>query len=159
MAIDAFLKVDGVKGESVVKGHAGEIDVLAWSWGMSQTGTTHIGTGAGAGKVNVQDLTFTHYVDSSTPNMIQACCTGKHYGEVTLILRKAGENPLDYVMITLKNVIITAISTGGSGGEEQLTESVTLNFNEYTYAYQPQDKTGAAKGGAIETTYKIAEVA
>jgi type VI secretion system secreted protein Hcp len=157
MAIDAFLKIDGVKGESVVKGHAGEIDVLSWSWGMSQSGTTHLGTGGGAGKVDVQDLSFTHYVDSSAPNLMQACCTGKHYDEALLVLRKAGTNPLDYITITLKNVIITSISTGGSGGEEMVTENVTLNFNEFTYAYQPQDKTGAAKGGAIETAYKIAE--
>lgn len=157
MAIDAFIKIDGVKGESVVKGHKDEIDILAWSWGMSQSGTTHVGTGAGAGKVNVQDLTFTHYVDSSTPNLMQACATGKHFDGAVLVLRKAGETPLNYVTIELTNVIVSAVSTGGSQGEELVTENVTLNFNEYKYGYQPQDKTGAAKGGAIETTYKIAE--
>ena len=156
MAIDAFLKIDGVKGESVVKGHEGEIDVLAWSWGLSQSGTTHMGTGGGAGKVSVQDISFTHNVDSSTPNLIQACCNGKHFGSATLILRKAGEKPLDYVKIELTDIIITSVSTGGSGGEESLTENVTLNFAKYKYIYQPQDKTGAAKGGAIETEYDIA---
>jgi type VI secretion system secreted protein Hcp len=157
MSIDAFLKIDGVKGESVVKGHEEEIDILAWGWGMSQSGTTHTGTGAGAGKVNVQDISFTHAVDTATPNLIQACCTGKHFDNALLVLRKAGEKPLDYVTIELKNVIVTSISTGGSAGEETLTENVTLNFNEYKYAYQPQDKSGGAKGGAMETEYKIAE--
>ena len=157
MAIDAFIKIDGVKGESVTKGHAGEIDILAWSWGLSQSGTTHMGTGGGAGKVNVQDLSFTHYVDSSTPNLMQACCNGKHFKSALITLRKAGEKPLDYVKIELTDIIITSVSTGGSGGEESLTENVTLNFAQYKYSYQPQDKTGAAKGGAIEIEYNIAE--
>ena len=84
MAVDAFLKLDGVKGESVSKGHQGEIDVLSWAWGLSQSGTTHSGTGGGAGKVNVQDISFTHYVDAATPNLIQACCTGKHFASAVL---------------------------------------------------------------------------
>ena len=66
MAVDAFLKMD-VKGESVVDGHEESIQILSWSWGMSQTGTTHRGTGGGAGKVDVQDLSFTHFVDSASP--------------------------------------------------------------------------------------------
>jgi type VI secretion system secreted protein Hcp len=157
MAVDAFLKIDGVKGESVIKGHAGEIDILSWSWGMSQSGTTHAGTGGGAGKVNVQDLSFTHFVDSSTPNIIQACCSGKHFGEAIITLRKAGEKPLEYIVITMTDVIITSVSTGGSQGEERVTENVTLNFAKYKYGYQPQDKTGGAKGGVMETEYNIAE--
>lgn len=157
MAVDAFIKIDGVKGESVAKGHEGEIDILSWSWGMSQSGTTHIGTGGGAGKVNVQDISFTHYVDAATPNLIKACCNGKHFGGAKLVIRKAGENPLEYVIIDLTDILITSVSAGGSGGEERLTETVTLNFGRFKYSYQPQDKTGAAKGGAIETEYNIAE--
>lgn len=157
MAIDAFIKLGDIKGESSVKGHADEIDVLAWSWGLSQSGTTHMGKGGGAGKVNVQDLSFTHYVDAASANLIRSCCVGKHFPEAKIILRKAGENPLDYLTITLKEVIITSVSTGGSKGEERLTENVTLNFAEFTYSYQPQDGKGAKKGGAIEVNYKIAE--
>jgi len=141
----------------VVKGHEGEIDVLSWSWGMSQSGTTHTGTGGGAGKVSVEDLTFVHNVDSSTPVLMKACCSGKHFETAKLILRKAGEKPLDYVIIDLSHCIITQISTGGSEGEESLTETVSLNFNEYKYMYQPQDKTGAAKGGSIDVDYDIAK--
>ena len=157
MAIDAFLKLGDIKGESVDKTHKDSIDVLSWSWGMSQTGTTHMGGGGGAGRVNVQDLSFTHYVDAASPNLIRMCCVGKHFPEATLTMRKAGEKPLDYLKIKLKDVLITSVASGGSQGEERLTENVTLNFSEFSYAYQPQDKTGAAKGGAIEVTYKIAE--
>src|SRR4051794_22364914 len=117
MAVDMFLKIDDVKGESRDSKHAGEIDILAWSWGMSQSGTTHTGGGGGAGKVSVNDLSLTKYVDKSSPGLMLACCNGKHYKEALLTVRKAGEKPLEYVKITLKEVIVSAISTGGSGGE------------------------------------------
>ncbi|HYN78560.1 MAG TPA: type VI secretion system tube protein Hcp, partial [Lamprocystis sp. (in: g-proteobacteria)] len=73
MAVDMFLKLEGVTGESQDKTHTGEIDVLAWSWGLSQSGTFHTGGGGGAGKVNVQDLSFTKYIDKSSPNLMLYC--------------------------------------------------------------------------------------
>jgi len=79
MAVDMFLNLDGVKGESQDKVHTKEIDVLAWSWGMANSGTAHVGGGAGSGKVSVQDLSFTKYVDSSSPNLMLNCCNGKHF--------------------------------------------------------------------------------
>jgi type VI secretion system secreted protein Hcp len=156
MAIDAFLQLGDLKGESPVKGFEEQIQILAWSWGMSQTGTTHHGTGGGAGKVNVQDLSFTHYVDSSSPPIIQACCKCTHYDEAILSLRKAGGDPLPYLVITLNDIIITSVSTGGSSGEDLQTENVTLNFSKFKYSYQPQDKTGAKTGGSIDVEYNIA---
>lgn len=157
MAIDTFLKLGALKGESQVKGFEDQIQVLAWSWGMSQSGTTHHGTGGGAGKVNVQDLSFTHYVDSSSPPIILACCKGTHYEEATLVMRKAGGDPLPYMTIKLKDIIVTSVSGGGSGGEDQQTENVTLNFAAFEVSYQPQDNKGAKKGGAIEIKYDIAK--
>ena len=157
MAVDAFLKLGDLKGESPDKDHKEEIDVLSWSWGMTQRGTTHRGTGGGAGKVNVQDLTIVHTIDTASPALVLACCNGKHFPEATLTLRKAGEHPLEYLVITLNDCIITAVQTGGADGEEVTTESFTLNFAKFKYAYQPQDNKGAKKGGAIEVEYNIAE--
>ncbi|HEY4366087.1 MAG TPA: type VI secretion system tube protein Hcp [Steroidobacteraceae bacterium] len=157
MAIDSFLKLGDLKGESQVKGFEAQIQILAWSWGLSQSGTTHIGSGGGAGKVNVQDLSFTHYVDSSSPSLILACCKGTHYPEATLTMRKAGGDPLPYLTIKLHDIIVTSVSGGGSGGEDQQTENVTLNFAAFDYSYQPQDNKGAKKGGAIEIKYDIAK--
>ena len=142
MAVDMFIKIGDLKGESVDDKHKGEIDVLAWSWGLSQSGTTHMGTGAGAGKVNVQDISFTKYVDKSSPNLVQYCCNGKHFSEALLTVRKAGENPLEYLKITLKDLMIAAVTTGGSGGEDRLTENVTLNFAQFKVEYTPQKKDG-----------------
>jgi type VI secretion system secreted protein Hcp len=142
MAVDMFIKIGDLKGESVDDKHKEEIDVLAWSWGMSQSGTTHLGTGGGDGKVNVQDISFTKYVDKSSPNLMQYCCNGKHFAEALLTVRKAGETPLEYLKLTLKDLMITAVSTGGSGGEDRLTENVTLNFSQFKVEYTPQKKDG-----------------
>lgn len=156
MAVDMFLKIDDVKGESRDSKHKDEIDVLAWSWGMSQSGTTHMGGGGGAGKVSVQDLSLTKYVDKASPNLIMATCNGKHYKEALLTVRKAGEKPLEYIKITMKEVLVSAVSTGGSGGEDRLTENVTLNFAEFKVEYTPQKADGSGEA-AIEAVWNIAE--
>ncbi len=75
MAVDIFLKLDGIKGESQDNKYKDEIDVLAWSWGAAQSGTTHGGSGSGSGKVSVQDLSITKYIDKSSPTLFQHCCT------------------------------------------------------------------------------------
>ena len=143
MAVDMFMAIDDLKGESVDKAKAGQIDVLAWSWGVSNSGSAHTGGGAGAGKANVQDLSFTKYVDKSTPDLLLASCNGKHFTKATLIVRKAGEKPLEYLTITMTEVLITSVSTGGSGGEDRLTENVTLNFAKVEYDYTPTNEDGA----------------
>ena len=156
MAVDMFIKIGDLKGESADSSHGGETDVLAWSWGMSQSGTTHSGGGGGAGKVNVQDLSFTKYVDATTADLLLACSNGKHFPEVKLTVRKAGENPLEYIIVTMKDVLITSVSQGGSGGEDRLTENVTLNFAKVTVDYQEQGPDGKAKGGKKNYGWDIA---
>jgi len=156
MAMDMFIKIGDLKGESRDKTHKGEIDVLAWSWGMSNSGSAHTGGGAGAGKANVQDVSFTKYVDKSSPDLMLACCNGKHYPTAILILRKAGEKPLEYITLTLTEVMVTAVSTGGSGGEDRLTENVTLNFAQVKVDYVEQTPTGTA-GDKPSMSWNIAE--
>lgn len=156
MAVDMFIKIGDIKGESKDKTHKDEIDILAWSWGMSNSGSAHVGGGAGAGKVNVQDLSFTKYTDKATPYLMMAACNGKHYDNAKLIVRKAGEHPVEYIVIEMEEVLITSISAGGSGGEDRLTENVTLNFAKVKYDYVPQDDKGKA-GTAIPCKWNIAE--
>lgn len=144
MAVDMFMKIADIKGESVDDKHKEEIDVLSWSWGLSQSGSAHMGGGAGAGKVNVHDLSLTKYIDKSSPDLYLSCCNGKHLANATLTVRKAGENPLEYLIVTMEDVIISSIQPGGSGGEDRLMESVTLNFARVKVDYAEQ----TAKGGA-----------
>lgn len=156
MAVDMFLKLDNIKGESQDATHKDAIDLLAWSWGMSQAGTMHIGTGGGAGKVNVQDFSFTKYIDSATHALMDACCNGKHFDQATLIVRKAGEKPLEYLKITMKQVLVSSVSTGGSGGEDRLTENISLNFAQFKTEYFPQTAKGSG-GGSLTAEYNIAK--
>jgi type VI secretion system secreted protein Hcp len=144
MAVDMFLKLDGIKGESVDSKHKDEIAVLAWSWGMSNSGSAHLGGGAGSGKVNVQDLSLTKFIDVSSPDLMLSCCNGKHIPKAQLTVRKAGENALEYMIIKFEDILIASVSTGGSGGEDRLTENVTLNFAKVDVEYTQQD----AKGGS-----------
>ena len=144
MAMDVFLKLGDIEGEAKDHAHKGEIDVLAWSWGASQSGTMAIGGGGGSGKVAMQDLAITKFVDKSTTNVWLKCCNGKHYPEAKLIVRKAGETPLEYLKMTMEKVLITSVSMGGSGGEDRVTENVSLNFKKVTAVYTPQTETGAA---------------
>ena len=156
MAVDMFIKLDDVKGESRDSKHKDEIDVLAWSCGASNAGTTHTGGGGGAGKVNVQDLSFTKWVDKASPNLIMSSCNGKHYKQAMLTVRKAGENPLEYLKVSMKEVLVSSVSTGGSGGEDRLTENITLNFSWFKVEYTPQKADGTGEA-AVEMAWNIAE--
>jgi type VI secretion system secreted protein Hcp len=140
---------DKIKGESKDKvfKDKGGIDVLAWSWGMSQSGSAHMGGGAGAGKANFQDLSFTKFLDKATTPLMIALAKGSHIPECKLTCRKAGEGQQKYIEIIMKEVIISSVSTGGSGGEDRLTENVTLNFGEVSFEYFLQDDKGATKSG------------
>ena len=139
MAVDIFLKLGSVQGESLDSVHKNEIDVLSWSWGMSQSGTMHLGTGGGGGKVSVQDLSITKYT----------------YPTATLTVRKAGKTPLEYYIIVMTNVLVVNYGTGGSDSEDRFTETVSLNFEQFDVKYQPQGETGAAGGGVVESKWNI----
>jgi type VI secretion system secreted protein Hcp len=156
MAVDMFLKIEGLEGESVDKTHNKEIDVLAWSWGMSQSGTMHMGKGGGAGKASFQDISVTKWIDSSSANLQQKCVEGDHFETATLTVRKAGKDPLEYLVIEMKQIIVTSVSTGGSGGEDKLTENVSLNFKEFKTIYTPQKEDGTGEA-AKEFAWNIAE--
>lgn len=155
MAVDMFLKLDGVNGESKDKVHTKEIDVLAWSWGMSNSGSAHVGSGAGSGKVSVQDLCVSKYVDCSSPNLMLACCSGTHYKDALLTVRKAGGTPVEYIKVKMETVLVSGITSGGSLAEDRLTENLILNFAKVSMDYTPQDAKGAA-GTAIPFAWDIA---
>lgn len=142
MTADMFLKIDDIKGESQDAKHKDEIEVLSWTWGMVQPGSAHSGSGAGAGKIDVRDLTFIKYLDRSTPNLIKLCCTGKHFAKATLVVRKAGGTPVEWFRVVLTNGLVSGIKCGGGSGDERFTESVTLNFASFNVEYTPQSSDG-----------------
>ena len=138
MAVDMFLKLDGIKGESQDSKHKDEIHIESFSWGMSQTGAMSTGGGGGAGKVHVQDISISKFVDKASPELMLSCCTGKHIASGLITVRKAGEKPLEYLKIKLTDILISNVQDSGHGSGDALTESVTLNFAKVQVEYQQQ---------------------
>jgi type VI secretion system secreted protein Hcp len=136
-----FLKLEGVKGESLVAGYEGAIDVLAWSWGASNAGSVQVKSTKTL--PSFQDLSLTKYVDRSSEDLLRLLSTGKEVPLAELaVLKGGGDKPFPYLIIRFKPVIVTSVSTGGSGGEDQLTENVTINFGRYEFVYTPQSASG-----------------
>jgi type VI secretion system secreted protein Hcp len=146
MAIDMFLKLDGIKGESLDHKHAGEIHIESWSWGMSQTGAHGAGGGGGAGKVSVHDISITKFVDKASPALMLHCCSGKHIPNGLVTVRKAGDKPLEYLKMKLQDILISGVQEAGHGGD-QLTENVTLNFAKFHVEYTEQKADGSGSPG------------
>jgi type VI secretion system secreted protein Hcp len=165
MAFDMHIKFEGgsvaVKGASNHKKHKGEVPILAWSWGVSNTGDLHTGAGsASGGKAHVQDISVTKYVDGCSNALLQACATGARIEKATLYVTNATGEQTDFLTIELsEGVLVTSVSTGGSGGEDRLTENVTLHFGKFKYSFQPQDDKGGKDGGTKDFTYDIQQVA
>jgi type VI secretion system secreted protein Hcp len=156
MATDIFIKIDDLQGESNDAKHKGEIEVLTWSWAMSQKGTAHSGTGAGTSKVKVADLRFVKHVDKASPNLMKLCCNGKPFSRALLTVRKAGGDSVEYVKLEMLDGIISSVTHVGKPHEARLMENVTLNFASFTYEYTPQTASGAG-GGSIPARWNIAK--
>ena len=153
MAGDLFIKLGDITGESKADGHAGEIELMSWSWGSSQSGSTRGIGGLTAGKVNVQDLTFTKLVDAATHSIIAAVCGGTSFPLATLTCEKSagnGKKPVQYLKIKLKDVLVSSHSMGGAEGSQSHTETVTLNFGAIETTYTPMNQDGT--GGAAKTS-------
>lgn len=144
MAIECFLRIPGINGESMDREFAGQIEVLAWNFGATHPGTMHVGPGGGGGRVAVRDLAITKWLDRATPLLVQACCAGRHFADATLTCRRGGPSPVPYVRLKLDPVLITSVSTGGSVEGDRFAEEISLNFARFTITYTPQRPDGSA---------------
>jgi len=127
MAVDMFIKIDGVDGESVDKKHKGEIEAFSFSWGLTNSGSHSSGGGGGAGKVSVQDLSFVAPTSTASPHLMKKCCTGEHIKDVTLTF-VTKETRLEYLKIKLTDCIISSYQTGAGGGSVP-ADQVSFNFS------------------------------
>ena len=149
MAADIFAKLGDIKGESLDDKHKDEIEVLSYSWGVSNSGSMSHGTGGGEGKASFQDLTFTHYYDKASPVLMQYCTNGTHMKDATLTLRKAGKGQQEYLVVKLTDVILTSLALGSSSGNEPTMETVGLNFAKVVVEYKPQKADGSLDAGVF----------
>lgn len=154
MAQDIFLKIAGIDGESQDAAHKNEIDVGGWEWQVLQESNMQQGSGGGSGKATVKDLSFVHNVDRASPNLMKFCLTGKHIPEATLTVRKAGGTPLEYLKITMSDVVITNVQPSGSSQDEVIKERVNLAFAKIKQEYTVQNQQGGS-GGAVTAGYDI----
>jgi type VI secretion system secreted protein Hcp len=148
MAVDYFIKFDGIKGESTDAKHKDEIDVESWSWGETQTGPQHPGGGGGAGKVAMQDFHFVMRLNTASPGLMRACATGQHIKTATLYGRKAGKNQQEYLTFKLTDVLVSSYQTGGSEQADIPIDQVSLNFAKIQVEYKPQRPDGTP-GSAV----------
>lgn len=153
MSSDATIKFDGIDGEAAKP--KGEIDVLSWNWGVMQPSGASGGGGSGKGKAVPNDFHFTHMYDKASPVLAKHCVSGKHFATAKLTARKAGEGQQDFLVVTLKEVLITSVMPGGSTGGDVM-EQVSCSYKDVEFAYKPQDDKGAL-GGEVKFGWDVAK--
>jgi type VI secretion system secreted protein Hcp len=148
-AVDYFLKIDGIQGESEDAKHKDEIQVLSYSFGESQGGTMAFGGGGGAGKVQMQDFHFMMNVNKASPKLFLVCATGEHIKNAVFTARKAGKNQQDYLTIFFTDLMVTNYQSNGDANSSNLpVDSISLNFRAIKIVYKTQKADGSLGAGA-----------
>ncbi|HEV8604624.1 MAG TPA: type VI secretion system tube protein Hcp [Tepidisphaeraceae bacterium] len=142
-AVDYFLKIDGIDGESPDAKHPNEIQIMSWSFGETQAGSHSGGGGGGAGKVVMQDFNFTMHTNKASPKLFLACANGEHIKSAKLTCRKAGKEQQEFLLWTFSDLLVSSYQTGGSEGSSVLpVDSISLNFAKVEIGYKPQKADG-----------------
>jgi type VI secretion system secreted protein Hcp len=153
MASGIFAKIGDIKGESLDDKHKDEIEVLSFSWGVTNSTAIATGSGAAAGKATFHDLSIVHRIDKASPKLLEACATGRHLKDATITHRKAGKGQQEYLIVKMNDVIITGVLHSGSESEDG-SETVSLAFAKVDFEYKPQKPDGSLDVG-IHFKYDI----
>ena len=140
--VDYFLKIDGIPGESTDAKHKGEIEVLSWSWGETNPGPAAVGSGGGAGKVQMSDLMVGAHLSKASPQLLLTCATGKHLKSAVLTGRKSGKDQADFLTFSLSDVLVSSYQTGGVSAEVP-HDSISLSFSKIEVSYKEQEADGS----------------
>jgi type VI secretion system secreted protein Hcp len=144
MAVDYFLKIEGIPGESQDSEHKGEIQIQTWSFGVTQTGTSTQGGGMGGGKANWNDFHFTMKSNKAGPKLKLACATGQHIPTAVLTCRKAGGGQKTFSTWKFSDLLISSYNTGGSGDSDDLPlEAISFNYTKIEHEYKEQKADGS----------------
>ena len=146
MPTDIFAKIGDIKGGSTDNKHKDEVEVLSYSWGV--TNPAHIGTGGGggAGRATFQDPSIVHKIDKASPKLLEACATGEHLKEATITFRKAGKGQQEFLVIKMNDVIITGVVQSAPDSEAG-SETVSLEFAKVDWEFRPQKADGSLDAG------------
>ncbi|MFO7497030.1 MAG: type VI secretion system tube protein Hcp [Desulfobacterales bacterium] len=150
MPANAFLRIDGIKGESTDDKHREWIEVLSFSWGCSQqAGASQVGSGGrSSGRADFADLTIVKPLDAATPLLFKACATGEHIKEVILELCRAGGDKLKWMEYKMSDVTVSSVAVSGGGGGDP-TESVSFNYGRIQQTYVKQKRADGTGGGSV----------
>lgn len=150
-AVDYFLKIDGIEGESQDKSHKNEIQLQSWSWGETNAGSMSFGGGGGSGKVSMQDFHFVMSANKATPKLVLACASGEHIKSAILTCRKAGKEQQEFLKYTFTDILISSYQTSGS---DSPVEQVSFNFTKIQVDYKEQKADGTL-AGALTKWYDL----
>jgi type VI secretion system secreted protein Hcp len=145
---DIFAKIGDIKGESLDAKHKDEIEILSFSWGVTNAGSAATGSGAGSGKATFQDLVVVHNIDKASPDLLRACATGTHLKDATITHRKAGKGQQEFLVVKMNDVIITGVTHGGATGQPY-SETVSLAFAKVELEYKPQKPDGSLDASVV----------
>jgi type VI secretion system secreted protein Hcp len=148
MALDMFLELAGIAGESTDPVHKGEIQISSWSWGLSEPASAASGeSGAGAGKVSIQNIVIQKNADIASPLLIQHCAQGARIASGTVSVRKAGATAgavgKDFLLFKMTNVLVMSVTEDAAAASDLPTETVTLAFSKFEFDYSTLSATGA----------------
>jgi type VI secretion system secreted protein Hcp len=129
---DAFLKIAGVPGESTDSKHEGWIEVLSFSWGVSQPSSAGVPTSE---KSDHQDLGITKALDKASPKLAFFCCGRTPITSATLELIWVGGANTIYLRYTLRDCIISSVKPSGAKGNVALDLSEVLPMEEVSFNY------------------------
>lgn len=147
---DMFLRIEGsrqglIRGESQDRAHVGEIDVMSWSWGMGSPGDAF---GQPTGRTNMELLRVGKRVDTATTALMSALRSNEPIRKVVLTVRKAGDEALTYLTVTLESARLVRQHVVGGEGQDSaiLAEEIELSFHKVTVEYVPQLRNGGGRG-------------
>ncbi|MGA2170459.1 MAG: type VI secretion system tube protein Hcp [Terracidiphilus sp.] len=154
MAVDYFLKLDGIQGESVDANHKDWIRINSFSWGASQV-TTVAGTGgSGAGKADLADFSVMKHLDKGSTPLFKSLVSGTHIKTGNLEAVKAGAGGKPFLKVDFKELFVTSIQH--SATDEIPHESVSFSYNQIKIEYSQQNEQGiVTTTGAV--TYNVKE--
>ena len=160
MPFDAFIKIDGIPGESTDDKHKDWIEILSFSMGVSQAtaGSASTGGGASSQRANFADFSFVKMLDKASPKLALACADGTHIKEITLELcRAGGSDKVKYYEIKMDECIISSYRPGGSshGGEPLPLEEIGIDYGKITWTYTQQKRADGSPGGQVAAGWDL----
>lgn len=149
-ALDWFLKIDGIKGESQDDKHKGEIEIESFSWGLKSTAP--LDGRSMKGRACVSEIAFTKRADAASPLLLANAASGMQMPKAILIGRKAGETQQEFLKIELSNILVSSVAHSGS--TEVVQEAFELRFAKAQVVYTPQGADGKP-GSPVSATVQV----